>query len=698
MQHFDEHAIKDLEFDTIREWVENGCVQPTARRMAASMAPISNHANLLTELARVNQFVQIRRGGVSFPAIDFEEIEDEVKLLQLRDSMLLEESFKRIFRVCELINEMITAFEGMKEALPDLWSLLDQLGIQKEIPDAILAVFDSKWQIADHASPELSHIRQQIASVRRQITRNFQKVLKEYQGKGFLGDTGEAYINERRVLAIYTTHKRKVSGIVTGSSKTGALTYIEPEINIQLSFELEALFDDERREVRRILQQLTNAIRGHLPYLRSAQKSLTIFDFIQAKSRVALDLDANLPTISDEPLIDLVDAFHPILFRNNRAKGKKTLPQTLKIDTQHRILVISGPNAGGKSITMKTIGLLQAMFQSGMLVPVHERSQMSILSGILTDIGDNQSIENQLSTYSYRLRRMKHFLEAANRRSLVLLDEFGTGSDPDLGGALAEVFFEALYRKKSFGVITTHYANIKLKAAELPHAINGCMLFDTASLLPLYQLSLGQPGSSFTFEVAEMNGIPKELIADAKKKLSRQKVKMDELLSSLQEEKNRYSKMSKDAEQAASVAGAAIEDFERMKLRFETKLQKQQESIEKNNKFMVLGKKMDGFIAAWNPRKKNADVLEEVKKFIVVEKNKIEDHRKEEAIKRQVSKEKKIQEQADYQLEKIQPGSLVKLEKTRQTGTVMSIENQEAIVAFGHFKTRVDLKKLIFIQ
>jgi DNA mismatch repair protein MutS2 len=446
------------------------------------------------------------------------------------------------------------------------------------------------------------------------------------------------------------------------------------------------------------LQQLTNAIRGHLPYLRSAQKSLTIFDFIQAKSRVALDLDANLPTISDEPLIDLVDAFHPILFRNNRAKGKKTLPQTLKIDTQHRILVISGPNAGGKSITMKTIGLLQAMFQSGMLVPVHERSQMSILSGILTDIGDNQSIENQLSTYSYRLRRMKHFLEAANRRSLVLLDEFGTGSDPDLGGALAEVFFEALYRKKSFGVITTHYANIKLKAAELPHAINGCMLFDTASLLPLYQLSLGQPGSSFTFEVAEMNGIPKELIADAKKKLSRQKVKMDELLSSLQEEKNRYSKMSKDAEQAASVAGAAIEDFERMKLRFETKLQKQQESIEKNNKFMVLGKKMDGFIAAWNPRKKNADVLEEVKKFIVVEKNKIEDHRKEEAIKRQVSKEKKIQEQADYQLEKIQPGSLVKLEKTRQTGTVMSIENQEAIVAFGHFKTRVDLKKLIFIQ
>lgn len=698
MNHFDPQTIKDLEFDLIRLMLHDHCVQPTARLRMVDLEPVRDFRRLKTELLRVEEFTSVRRNGIAFPALDFEEIEEEIRLLQVRESVLNEESFFRLHRANSLVNQIIASFEGVEEALANLFELVREIDANDEMIRSIDAVFDAKWKVRDDASQELRTIRDSIIQVRRTIARNFSRVMKEYVSKGFLGDTGEAFLNERKVLAVYSTHKRKVSGIVVSSSKTGALTYIEPEINIQLNFELEALIDDERNEIRRILRQLTNDIRHELPRLKQFQKCLTEFDFIQAKTRLALDLDGILPEISDEPIVDLRKAFHPLLMLQNKRTGKATFPQSLRMDKEKRMLVISGPNAGGKSITLKTVGLLQIMVQSGLLVPVAPGSKMCFFASVLTDIGDNQSIENQLSTYSYRLKRMKHFLDVANRRSLVLLDEFGTGSDPDLGGALAEVFFEELYNRRSYGVITTHYSNIKLKAAQLRHAMNGCMLFNTTTLEPTYQLSIGQPGSSFTFEVAEINGIPKEMIAAAKRKMSRQKVEMDRMLASLQEEKTKFESLTANARAAGELANNAISEYERKSLRMEEKLQKQQETIEKNNKYLNHGRRLVQFIESFNLRSKNKELLDEVKKYIAMEKTKIDEERKQKSLKKKVHKQKEETEQKQKRTESIKVGSLVKLENTRQTGTVIDLEKGQATVAIGVFKTKVDIQKLEFIK
>jgi DNA mismatch repair protein MutS2 len=698
MMHFDSQAVKDLEFDLIRLMLHDFCLQPTARLRMIDLEPLRDHRRLRTELIRTHEFLQIRANGIAFPALDFEELDQEIKLLQLRDSVLSEESFFRIYKANILVNEILQAFEGIEEACKELHLLVSDIEKSTYIPERVMQVFDNKWKVRDDASPELKSIRDGIVIVRRNIAKNFAKVMRDLAGKGFLGDTGEAFLNERKVLAVYSTHKRKVPGLVISSSKTGSLTYIEPEVNIQLNFELESLMDDERNEIRRILKELTQSIRHELPAIRNYQRCLTEFDFIQAKARMAADIDAILPEIEEEPVIDLRKAYHPLLMLQNRRMGRITFPQSLRMDKDSRMLVISGPNAGGKSITLKTVGLLQVMLQSGLLVPVAPGSKMSFFHAVLTDIGDNQSIENQLSTYSYRLKRMKHFLDVANRRSLVLLDEFGTGSDPDLGGALAEVFFEELYNRRSFGVITTHYGNIKLKAAQLRNARNGCMLFNTQTLEPTYQLSIGQPGSSFTFEVAEINGIPKALIEAAKNKLSKQKVQMDEMLASLQDEKSKYQLLTQSAQSAGELASSAITEYEKKREKMEERLQKQQDTMERNNKYLNHGRRLVQFIESYNLRTKNKELLDEVKKYLAMEKTKIEDARKQKSIQKSIVKQREEKKAKDRRTEAIKVGSTVRLENTKQTGKVIEMDKGQAVVAIGVFKTKVDLGKLEFIQ
>lgn len=698
MEHFDAQVSKDLEFDLIRERLVAYCLQPSAAERMAMLVPVRHFPTLKKELQRVEEFTHIRREGLEFPALDFKELLEEIKLLQLKESVLNEESFYSVFKANELVNAIIKSFTPIKDVYVTLFSLLHEVELNEDIPKSITQVFDTKWKVKDDASVGLKTIRESIVEVRRTISRNFSKVMKEYSSKGFLGDTGEAYLNGRKVLAVYSTHKRKVPGLVISSSKTGALTYIEPEINIQFNFELESLMDDEREEIRKILKQLTHAIRHHLTLIKAYQKLLTELDFIQAKTKLSLELDARLPEIADEPLVELKKAFHPILLLNNRAQNKVTFPQSLVMDKEHRILVISGPNAGGKSITLKTVGLLQVMLQSGLLVPVSEGSKMSFFHSVLTDIGDNQSIENQLSTYSYRLKRMKHFLDVANRRSLVLLDEFGTGSDPDLGGALAEVFFEELYRRNCYGVITTHYGNIKLRAASLPKAMNGCMLFNMETLEPTFQLSIGQPGSSFTFEVAEINGIPKEMINAAKKRMSKQKVQMDELLSSLQEEKTRFENLSQTARDAGVMASKTINEYDGKLDKLQQRLDKQQTTLERNNKHLNHGKRMGQFIESYNLRSKNKDLLEDVKKYIAIEKTKMDEERKQRSIEKKIKTHQEQEEKKELKKGSIKVGSLVRLHNTKQTGTVIDLDKGQATVAIGIFKTKVDITKLDFIK
>ena len=694
----DEQTVRDLGFDQVREWLAGYAVQPTARGELLALLPVSGPRELTAALALLSEWMLIRRSGAVFPAIDFEELSAEITMLEVRDGVLAEEGFERIHRASFLVNELLRALSETGDGFPRLSELFSEVFVTDEIIDSVEAVFNPQWHVRDEASPALKTIREQIAEVRRQISRNFQKVMRDLTSRGFLADTGEAYLNNRRVLAVYSTHKRKVPGLVIGSSNTGALTYIEPEVNIQLNFELEALHDDERNEIRRILRQLTREIRTHRTLVEGYQRVLVRMDYLQACTRLAIELEASVPALASEPLIRMKRAYHPILWINNKRSGRNTFPQDISMDKFSRMLVISGPNAGGKSITLKTIGLLQLMFQSGLAVPAEEGAELGMFESILTDIGDNQSIENQLSTYSYRLRRMKYFLDVANRRSLVLLDEFGTGSDPDLGGALAEVFFEELYNRKSFGVITTHYSNIKLKAAQLRNAVNGCMLFNTETLEPMYRLSLGQPGSSFTFEVAEMNGIPTALIEEARTRMSEQKVQMDKLLSSLQSEKTRFEKLSDEARKAGEEASRAIQDFEKKKDRYEEKLSRQSDTIERNNKYLNHGRRMVQFIDGWNLRAKNKELLEEIRKYVVVEKTKIDEERREKALRKKVVQKREEKEDQQLRRERIRVGSLVRLTGTKQTGTVLELEGEEVVVAFGVFRTRTGIDRLEFIR
>lgn len=709
MKGFDKQTIYDLEFDEIRKWLMNLAVGPTAKNRLEVLSPTNNFNEIELDLLRVNEFKKIRTEGESFPPLDFEELLAEIKLLPIRNAVLQQEGFVRIYRASDLVNYILVFFDKRSQDYPTLYKLLHEVYFTRDLIESIEKVFDRRGNIRDDASAELALIRQKIVKTRNQINKNFERELRKYLKEGFLGETKEAFVNERRVLTVQSTYKRKISGSVVGASKTGSLTFIEPTANIPLNNELELLLDDERTEIVRILQELTAEIAHHLPLIEGYQRLLVELDFTNAKTKLALDLNANLPGINRSTRIELIDAFHPILWKNNKSNGKTTLSQTLTLDTSSRMLVISGPNAGGKSITLKTIGLLQIMLQAGLLIPVNENSKLCFFQQVLTDIGDNQSIENELSTYSYRLKRMKYFLTVANKRTLLLLDEFGTGSDPELGGALAEVFFEELYQKKSFAVITTHYASIKLRADRLTNAVNGCMLFNTDTLAPLYQFSMGQPGSSFTFEVAQMNGIPIDLIEKAKGKLDGERINMDRLLGELNHEKMNLQRTNQMHSEAQMKADAARVEYQEKKVKFEERLKSQQEFIERNNIYLNAGKKMKSFIdrfqASSRKKETNKSLWEELRTYLMVEKTKIEEaKRKQELMNQPVKKlskkptKRQIPEKDPYQRDKIVVGSTVKMIETKQSGTVEEIKGHLLTVTFGFMRLKIEREKLMWIR
>jgi DNA mismatch repair protein MutS2 len=701
MHTTDSQTLNDLEFELIREWLESFCVGPTAKLRAQKLIPGNRFKQIRIDLNRLNEFKSIRIHGEKFPALDFEELETEIRLLGIQQAVIPIEGFRRLYQASDLVNHLIQFFDKSLFQYPLLKELTNDVYFTKEILTEIDKVFDRAGNVKDDASPELKEIRGRIRTLRVQINRNFDRELRKYNKDKVLGETLEGFINDRRVLTVQSTFKRKVPGNIHGSSKTGSLTFVEPVINVPLNNELEFLFDDERKEIHRILQVLTSTIAHFKPLIEAYQVLLVQLDFINAKCKLALDLNANLPAIGQTTGFEIKDAFHPILWKSNQASGKPTFPQTVSMSPSSRLLVISGPNAGGKSITLKTVGLLQMMLQSGLLVPVQENSIMCFFSTILSDIGDNQSIENELSTYSYRLQRMKYFLEVANHQSLLLLDEFGTGSDPELGGALGEVFFEQIYKLKSFGVITTHYGNIKLKASELPHAQNGCMLFNEKNLQPLYQFSIGQPGSSFTFEVAQMNGISKELIEDAKSRLDQKKVKLDTLLNSLQKERNQLLEKSRKFDRVSSEAIRAKAAYESKESKLDSRLTQVNQVTEVNSKQLQAGKKMLQFIDRFNAKSRKKDVntvlFQELTQFLRMEKSKTEIKKQEAVVPRKPTK-KQIEKVETYQQELIKVGSQVQLIQTNRIGVVEEMKGKQLSVIFGQARIKVSLEKLRFLK
>lgn len=702
----DKQSQLDLNLDIILEWSAEYALQPTAKKKLVQLSPSNRFAEIEEALQKVNEWKELRIAGDPIPALEFEELHQEIKLLGIQDAIISREGFWRILLASQTINSFLLFIEKRSERSPRLAIILDKVYYTDELINELNKVFDKDGSIKDNASDELFQIRLKIKQLRAQINRNFEKEMRKLIKDKLLGETYETFVNNRRVLLVQSAYKRKVSGAIHGTSKTGNLSYIEPYQNVALNNELDHLIDDEQKEILRILKRLTRFISSYKPLIIAYNQTLISLDFIQAKARLALEMQASLPLINKSPRMNLVDAFHPLLRRTNSNLGKPTIPQHIFLNEKQKMVVISGPNAGGKSLTLKTVGLLQMMLQCGFLVPVDPRSEMCYFQQILSDIGDNQSIDNELSTYSYRLKRMKYFLKVSNTRTLLLLDEFGSGSDPELGGVLAEVFLEELYSKKSFAVITTHYSTIKSKAEQLKFAINGCMLFDMDTLSPLYKLEIGQPGSSFTFEVALLNGFENELINRAKLKLDPKKIKMDALLHDIQKEKNYLERLIKEHELAQKEAYASKEYHDEKSSKLNAKLSSQNQLVEQYNKEIQAGKKMLSFIDRFNvkSRKKNCNenLYAEIKNYLTLEKSKksikeTTSKKLDSTVKKKsiVAQEKKS---IDFEQDKIKTGSLVQLISSKRNGTVESIKGNKVTVIFGNARMKVSLENLKFLS
>ena len=421
--------------------------------------------------------------------------------------------------------------------------------------------------------------------------------------------------------------------------------------------------------------------------------------------------------------MELREAYHPLLFLNNAKKGKQTFPQTIRLDDEQRIIVISGPNAGGKSITLKTIGLLQLMFQTGLLLPVHRLSKVPIFSQILTDIGDNQSIENHLSTYSYRLKNMNYFLRKCNETTLFLIDEFGTGSDPELGGALAEIFLEEFYHRKAFGVITTHYANLKILANELPYATNANMLFNDKTLEPIYKLIVGEAGSSFTFEVAQKNGIPYSLINRAKKRIEKGKVRFDATIAKLQKERSQMEKTTSSLKEEEEKTREEAKRLETLNNKIQSKLTSYQELYDQNQKFIYLGNKINEIAERYFEDKKRRPLISEFLKIVETENSKRKAkskkekqaeeaqkkiaqeqlHKEIEAVRQQKKIEKKAREHSERQekltqIQSLKVGDRVRIKDSKSVGVIDKIEKDKALINYGLFTTLTALAQLELVE
>ncbi len=713
-------TLQDLEFTTVLQTISERCNTEIGRQKALEIVPFKEKETLLDALLQTSEYLSSFTNNNAIPNHGFDTITNDIKFLSIEDSFLEVGSFRKIATLSETVNVLLLFLKKFNDYYPKLNEKAVQVDYTKYIIQKIDEVVDKYGEIKDNASPDLINIRRDMSVVRGKVNQSFGQAMSQYNSLGYLDDIKESFVENRRVLAVLAMYRRKVKGSILGSSKTGSIAYIEPETTLKYSRELNNLEYEEREEITRILKKLSNEIRPHVALLKQYQEFLSDIDVIAAKAKYARRINAILPTIIEEKRLFFRDAFHPILFLNNLEKKEKTFPQTIELNNESRIIVISGPNAGGKTISLKTVGLLQLMLQCGILIPVHERSETFLFDRILTDIGDNQSIENHLSTYSYRLKNMNYFLKKCNSKTLFLIDEFGTGSDPELGGALAETFLEEFYHREAFGIITTHYSNLKILANELPFASNANMLFDEKSLEPMYKLILGQAGSSFTFEVAQKNGIPYGLINRAKKKIEGGKVRFDKTIATLQKERSKMEKTSLNLKEEETKAREESKKMETINAKIQDKLERYQELYDSNQRLIYIGQKLDDIAEKYFNTKDKKVLIGEFLKIVEIENSKrkkatVKEKKEKEIIQKIVIEEVKIKveeirekkieiKKKKKEIELIKPkvvlkiGDRVRMIDGKSVGTIDKIEKNKVVVNYGIFTSKVSMEELEFVQ
>lgn len=695
MKLYPESATVQLEFDKIKSLLHEKCQSEYARTKASELRIHTKKEFIERELKQSYEYKQIIDNGVYFPNDYVLNLSRDLKLLSIPGAVMSGEQLVSIGKLATGIEKIFRWFdEERKIGYSSLYRAIQNTYYEKLILELINEVVDDNGNVKDSASQELQSIRMNLYRKRNELRRLFDKIISRLNKQGYLAEIEESFMNGRRVVAVYAEQKRTVKGILHGESDSRRTSFIEPEETIDLNNQLYELENDERKEVYRILKELTSRLSVYASLLTTYHSIIGEYDFIRAKALFAADIKGEYPVVEDKAYVHLVKACHPLLYLYNLRSHKKTIPVDLTLNESQRILVISGPNAGGKTVTLKTIGLLQMMVQSGLLVSVHPSSQFGIFKQLMIHIGDTQSIEFELSTYSSHLLSMRHFMETANGKTLFFIDELGSGSDPNLGGAFAEVILEELGRKHAIGIVTTHYLNLKVMANKTPGIINGAMAFDEKSLMPLYKLIVGKPGSSYTFAIAQRIGLDKKLIDRARQLVDEDHFRLDKLL-------NRTEQDLRQVEQKQKELSQLLKENDRLKKEMEVMLNKEKhrqqvEILKQQNKITEdriaylkdMERKLKQMVVEW---KKTEDKNKVVKGMAALLFNKQDQKAKN-----------KIQKKIDAKYEEvngeIKVGDKVKMKRNQQVGEVMELRGKRAVVKIGLLPMQIDIGDLVIVK
>jgi len=695
MKLFPETASQQLEFDKVKELLAHYCQTEHARMKAQQLRIHTRKEFVETELKQTHEYRQLIVNNISFPNDYILNLSKELKLLSIPGSMLSGEQLIQVRKLAESIEKIFRWFDNeRKSAYPALAKVISHTRYEKGVIDMIDAVLDEYGQVLDNASHELKDIRMSLYRKRNELRRLFDKIVSKLNKAGHLAEIEESFMNGRRVLAVFAEQKRTVKGILHGESDSRKTAFVEPEETVELNNAIYELENEERKEVYRILRELTNKLAAHISLLDDWHAVTGEFDFIRAKAKLGVEIKGEYPAVADKSHVHLVDAYHPLLYLYNQRSGKSTIPVTLTLDENKRILVISGPNAGGKTVTMKTIGLLQMMVQSGLLVPVHPSSQFGIFKQLMIHIGDTQSIEFELSTYSSHLLHMKYFIENANGRTLFFIDELGSGSDPNLGGAFAEVILQELALKHAFGIVTTHYLNLKVMAGKTAGIINGAMAFDENKLQPQYKLLVGKPGSSYTFSIAERIGMDKGLIHRARQLVDEDQFRLDKLLNRTEQDLRDLEKREKELQQMVKENEKLKKEMQqvldREKHSQQVELLREQNRItdERISYLKDMERKLKQMQIEWRKEENKDKVIREME-GLLFKKN-------EQKVASRM--QKKIDSKYREVGGEIKTGDTVMMKKNHQVGQVMELRGKKAVVKVGMLPMQVEVKDLVVVK
>lgn len=696
-------------FDTVRQLLHDYCLSPLGQARCESMSFSDDFETVRRQLTQTSEMLSLIVRGTEMPVDHIYDVTDRLKGIQAEGSFLAPTELYRLRMSLDTIDRVRGFFAKTDEEgsllAPSLAALFADMAVFPLVVSAVDKVVNRFGEISDNASPALYDVRRKIAASSASLSSIMQRVVSRGVSDGLLDkDAAPSVRDGRLVIPVSAAMKRRIPGIVHDESATGKTAYIEPAEVVEASNRLRELREEEKREVHRILVEVTDMVRPHVPLMLKSYALLGAYDFIRAKALFAKEFDANMPVLEKRPELDWYGAVHPVLAMSLRAQGRGVVPLALRLDSRDRILVISGPNAGGKSVCLKTAGIVQYMLQCGLLPTMHANSHACVFSNILIDIGDEQSIENDLSTYSSHLKNMKVFMQRATPRTFILVDEMGTGTEPQIGGALAQAILSQLNADKVMGIVTTHYQNLKTFADNEPGFVNGAMLYDRQHMQPLFKLSIGNPGSSFALEIANNIGLPRQVIDDAREIVGSDYVNMDKYLLDIARDRRYWANKRQSIKEKESKLDALTE-----------RLQRQGDELkEKKRVIMEDARRQAADLLADSNARLERTILEIRTAQAEKERTKqvrreLEEYKKELAapqkhdveiaelprLPRQKRPSQTPPKAVPAQQQKpIGVGDYVRMSKDGMAGCVLSISGKDAEVAFGSMRTRVALSKL----